>query len=98
MQAVIYLLKCEPDMSRSPKGKSKTTKQPQSAAILLALTALDTTWRTFVPIIGGTIAGIALDKSLHTEPIFTTILLIIGVVIATLLVLKQLRDVRGGKA
>lgn len=83
-------------MSQSPKGKSKTTKQPQSAAILLTLTALDTTWRTFVPIIGGTIGGVAIDRSFHTTPIFTTILLIAGVVIATLLVLKQLRDVRGG--
>lgn len=85
-------------MSKSPKGKSKTTKKPQSAAILLTLTALDTTWRTFVPIIGGTLAGIAIDKQLQTVPIFTCILLIVGVAIATLLVLKQLRDVRGDKA
>lgn len=81
-------------MSQSPKGKSKTTNQPQSAAILLTLTALDTTWRTFVPVIGGALAGVALDNTLHTPPLFTTVLIIIGVAIATLLVIKQLKNVR----
>jgi F0F1-type ATP synthase assembly protein I len=84
-------------MSKSPKGKSKTTKQPRSAALLLTFTALDTTWRTFLPIIGGTVAGVVIDRQIDTRPIFTSILLIVGVVIATYLVIKQLRDVRGEK-
>lgn len=81
-------------MSRSPKVNKQTTQQPvKNPALLLTMTALDTTWRTFVPVVGGTVAGVAIDNSFHTAPITTIIGLIIGVAIAVLLVRKQLQDV-----
>lgn len=82
------------DMSRSPKQQPQTTKQPvKNPALLLTMTALDTTWRTFVPVIGGTILGVAIDNRFDLSPITTIIGLIVGIVIAGLLIKKQLEDV-----
>jgi hypothetical protein len=89
-------------MTESPRreptndSQSRTTKSPSSisAPMLIFLTALDTTWRAFVPIIGGVFAGIGLDHLFNIAPIATIILLILGVVVSALLIVKQLRDVR----
>lgn len=82
-------------MSRSPKSKEQTTNQPvKNPALLLAMTALDTTWRTFVPVIGGVIAGVMIDNSFGLKPFGTITGLAIGTVIAVLLVKKQLEDVK----
>lgn len=62
--------------------------------MLIFLTALDTTWRAFVPVIGGTFAGIGLDHLFNIAPIATIICLIAGVAISAILITKQLRDVR----
>lgn len=81
-------------MKKSPKEKDQTTQQPvKNPALLLTMTALDTTWRMFVPVIGGVLAGVALDNSVGSSPIGTTIGLIAGSGIAVLLVKRQLMDV-----
>jgi len=61
---------------------------------LLLLTILDTTWRTFVPPITGTIVGIGLDNTLHKAPLFTTIMIIIGFATSAVLIALQIRKVR----
>ena len=81
-------------MSKSPSPTTTTMNQPRSAAILLFLTLLDTTWRAFVPTIGGTILGVVLDNTFHTPPLYTTILIIAGFAISILLIILQLRRVR----
>jgi len=83
-------------MTQSPSLKTKTTKQPRSAEILLLMTILDTTWRAFVPTIGGTLLGVGLDNWLHKAPFFTTIMIILGFAISIVLVVLQLRNVRRG--
>jgi F0F1-type ATP synthase assembly protein I len=85
------------DMTQSPHSDKKTMNQPPTmtkAAILLLATIADTTWRAFVPTIGGTILGIALDNTLHTAPLMTTLLIIVGFVLSTLLIILQIRSVR----
>lgn len=62
--------------------------------MLIFLTALDTTWRAFVPILGGVFLGIWLDHLLNVAPIATIICLVLGVVLSGYLITKQLRDVR----
>lgn len=89
-------------MTESPRrepttdSQSRTTKSPStiSAPMLIFLTALDTTWRAFVPIIGGVFLGIWLDHLFNIAPIATIICLVLGVVISAVLIIKQLRDVR----
>jgi F0F1-type ATP synthase assembly protein I len=65
-----------------------------SAAILLLLTIADTTWRAFVPTIGGTFLGIGLDNLLHVAPIMTIIMIIVGFAVSGLLIALQIRRIR----
>lgn len=86
-------------MTESPRPQpqpGRTTK-PQSklsALMLIFLTALDTTWRAFVPIIGGVFLGIGIDHLFNIAPFATIACLVLGVVASAFLVVKQLRDVR----
>ena len=80
--------------SRTTKGQSPDAPSPLSAPLLIFMTALDTTWRAFVPTLGGVFAGIGLDYLFHSAPIATIICLIAGVIISALLVAQQLRAVR----
>ena len=81
-------------MTQSPSPTTKATKLPQSAVILLLLTILDTTWRAFVPTIGGTVLGITLDNLFHQAPLFTTIMIIAGFVTSAVLITLQIRKVK----
>lgn len=86
-------------MSQSPrlsKKASQTTKQSRapSAPILLLVTALDTTWRAFIPTIGGTFIGIGIDSMFGIKPWGTITCLILGTLLSALLIAKQIRDVR----
>ena len=62
--------------------------------MLLIATALDTTWRIFVPILGGVFLGIGLDTWFGWAPVAMLAGLVVGIIITTLLIIKQLRDVR----
>lgn len=86
-------------MTESPRPQSKpgrTTKQKSalSAPMLIFMTALDTTWRAFVPTLGGTFLGIGLDHLLGIAPVATIVCLLGGAVLSAILIIKQLRDVR----
>ena len=76
-------------MGESPQEmKTKTTAQ---AVLLLATTALDTTWRTLVPGIVGTVGGLLLDHALHTTPFIMVAGLVLGIALSVLLVTKQFK-------
>lgn len=62
--------------------------------MLIFLTALDTTWRAFVPTIGGVFLGIGLDHLFNIAPVATIICLIAGTALSVLLIALQLRNVR----
>lgn len=67
-----------------------------SAKIVLTLfgTVADTTWRMFVPTLGGTALGIWADRSFGTAPLWTLIGVTIGSMAAFGLIYLQLRAVR----
>lgn len=71
--------------------KSDKTPPSRSTVVLLFTIAADTTWRMFVPIIGGTVLGIWADKTYVSKPWATIIGVSVGVVIAALLVRNQLK-------
>jgi multisubunit Na+/H+ antiporter MnhC subunit len=84
-------------MTQSPRANTQTTDRPPTitkGAILLLLTIADTTWRAFVPTIGGTILGVTLDNALGTAPVVTTISIIVGFAVSALLITLQIRAVR----
>jgi hypothetical protein len=76
----------------SPKGASGPPNK-NSTVVLLLGTIADTTWRMFVPIIGGMLLGLWIDKSHGTLPWATIILTIIGIAWATELIRRQLTNV-----
>jgi F0F1-type ATP synthase assembly protein I len=81
-------------MSNAADKSDKTSTPPshdKSTVILLFTIAADTTWRMFVPIIGGTIGGVWADNTFATKPLWTVIGVSVGIVVATLLVRQQLR-------
>lgn len=82
-------------MSESQK-KRETPPAPASTKTVLFLiaTMADTAWRMFVPIIGLTIAGVALDVHWQTKPWLTIAGIVLGVAIAALLVARQLRKTK----
>ena len=77
--------------------KSDKTPPSRSTVVLLFTIAADTTWRMFVPIIGGTILGVWVDNTYATKPWATIAGVVIGVVIAALLVRNQLKRNIDGK-
>ena len=86
-------------MTKSPRlteqpGKSEVEPSGLSGPIVLLMTALDTTWRAFVPTIGGTFLGIGIDHLFHITPIGTSVCLILGFTTSTLLIAQQLITVR----
>lgn len=62
--------------------------------MLIFITALDTTWRAFVPTLGGVFLGIGLDHLFNSAPIATIVCLLVGTALSVGLIAKQLRDVR----
>jgi len=90
-----YMTKA-PRLTKQP-GTSKEELAPLSAPLILFLTALDTTWRAFVPTIGGTFLGIGIDHLFNIAPIGTIACLILGFAISTLLIIQQLTSVRRNK-
>ena len=68
--------------------------QPLSAPMLMLFTALDTTWRAFAPTVGGTFIGIGLDAWLHIAPFGVIGCLIVGTILSTVLIIRQLINVR----
>ena len=86
-------------MTESPRPQSdpgRTTKQQSnlSGPMLMLITALDTTWRAFIPPIAGTFLGIWLDHLFNIAPVATIICLILGAIVSLMLIVKQIRDVQ----
>lgn len=75
---------------KSDKQSVPSEKSNKSTVILLFTIAADTTWRMFVPVIGGTVLGVWLDNAIETKPILTILCITLGVVIAGILVRQQL--------
>jgi len=85
-----------PRLTKQP-GTSEAEVPGLSGPIILLMTALDTTWRAFVPTIGGVFLGIGIDHLLDVAPIATVVCLILGFATSTFLIIKQLTSVRRSK-
>lgn len=79
--------------SRTTEGSSKK-QSSMTASTLIIMTALDTTWRAFIPTLGGLFLGIGLDQLFNSAPAAVIICLATGTALSVFLIAKQLRDVR----
>lgn len=68
-----------------------------TSAIAIFGTIADTTWRMFVPVIGGVLLGLWLDTLTNSKPLYTFGGLVVGALVAVLLIRHQLRKVMGAK-
>ena len=89
-------------MTKSPRlteqpGQSEVQPTGPNGPTVLLMTALDTTWRAFVPTIGGTFLGIGIDHLFNIKPTGTIICLILGFTISGLLIAQQIMSVRKTK-
>ncbi len=87
-------MKSSPRPSNEASQTTERTQTRKSASMLLLATALDTTWRAFVPTIGGTFLGIWIDHTFNVTPTGTIVCLVVGTTVSALLIAKQIRDVR----
>lgn len=86
-------------MTAAAKKNRDDTPSPQdtkgqSAAIILFMTAVDTTWRMFVPTLGGTVFGLWLDSQLDSEPWCAITGLALGTIITAVLIRQQYKEVK----
>ncbi|MBM3210190.1 AtpZ/AtpI family protein [Candidatus Saccharibacteria bacterium] len=78
-------------MSKSPKQPGETPVPPTDTPISIILAAgFSTTMRMFVPTIGFTLLGAALDAEFATKPLYTLIGAAVGFILAALLIYRQL--------
>ena len=58
--------------------------------MILVVTALDTTWRAFLPTIGGTFLGVGIDKLFNVAPFATIVCIILGFIVSAILIIQQI--------
>ncbi len=82
-------------MTPSPNRGDDHSQPPISSTVILLLVTMgDTTWRMFVPIIGLMVLGLLADQWLHTKPWIMIIGIVAGVILAALLIKRQLKRVK----
>ena len=79
--------------SSEDKPKPSDVKSENPTAFILLSTAADTTWRMFVPTLGGTLLGLWIDGQYGTEPWYGIGGLVIGIILTAVLVRQQYRQV-----
>jgi len=72
----------------------KSTPPDTSTVVLLLGTIGDTTWRMFVPTIGLTVLGLLADKQFHSTPWIMVLGIILGIILAFVLVRRQIKEVQ----
>jgi F0F1-type ATP synthase assembly protein I len=73
--------------------KEKATLPKSSDILLLFATVADTTWRLFVPTLGGVLLGIWADQTVGSRPLWTIVGVICGTIVSLYLVYEQLQGV-----
>ena len=83
------------DVSKTPDNRPTPPKS--SAVVLLLGDIADSTWRMFVPGIGGTLLGLWLDRQFGTLPWLLITGIVLGSVTAFMLVRRQLKKIAAMK-
>jgi divalent metal cation (Fe/Co/Zn/Cd) transporter len=81
-------------MASPAKKGDERSLPPKNSTVLLLLTMADTTWRVFIPAVGFTILGLAIDKLLATKPWLMILGIVLGAALAIWLVRLQMKKVK----
>ena len=73
---------------------SDTSAKVRDVRMILLGTIADTTWRMFVPVIGGALIGYMIDRAISSRPVGVITGMMFGIVIAVLLVVQQYRRIK----
>lgn len=95
MQCPVKLLYWVKMKTEVPTRPSVDNGSRQSTELIIFGTVADTTWRMFVPVIGGALAGYFIDRSVGSRPVGVISGMFIGVVLAVALVVMQYRQTTG---
>ena len=74
--------------------KNLDTEDPKAVTKMMLKTLLSTTWRIFAPVTVLFLVGLAVDLNAGTKPWGMAIGTGLGIIIAVVLVLAQLKDIR----
>ena len=77
------------DVNKQSPGSTVPSKR---SALLVFGTIADTTWRMFVPSVGGALLGVWADRSFGTKPWFTVVGVTLGIIIVVGLVWMQIKS------
>ena len=76
-------------------GKKKKETVPSANDVLVLFgTVADTTWRMFLPTLGGLVLGMWADSAFDTKPLFTVTGVVLGVIACLGLIYVQLKGVK----
>jgi hypothetical protein len=82
-------------MSESGDSSKDELGPPRKPTVILLLTDIaDTTWRMFVPPIGGTLLGLYADSTWHTTPWLSIIGLALGIALTVVLMKQQFNKLK----
>lgn len=82
-------------MTEKEDNTKEENKLPSADdAIVLFATIADTTWRLFVPTLGGVGFGLWIDNTYDTKPLATIIGVCCGTILSLYLVYRQLQGVK----
>lgn len=82
-------------MTHSPNRRDEPGVPPKSSTVILLLGDIaDTTWRMFVPTVGGLLIGSFADGQLGSKPWGLLIGAVVGIALTTLLIQKLFQKVR----
>jgi len=85
------------EVTDKPDKQTDSTVSAQQVVSMVWATFGDTTWRLFVPSVGGCILGVWADNSWGTTPLMIIIGTALGISCAIWLVVLQYRKVKGTK-
>jgi len=85
------------EVTDKPEKQTDTEASARQIVSVMWATFGDTTWRLFVPSVGGTLLGVWADESWGTTPLMIIIGTGLGISCAIWLVVLQYRKVKGTK-
>lgn len=77
--------------TRNDDGTDKPAGRSSNSVLYILGTLADTTWRIFVPTIGGTLLGVWADATFASKPWLMIGGIVLGTLVAVLLVRLQLK-------
>lgn len=81
----------------TPPRDHPTPADAKNILEIMIKTIADTTWRMFVPSVGGTVLGLIADNNLNTKPWLTITGVTVGSTLSIVLIYAQIKRLKNPK-